>query len=172
MKTVRSHIVIISIVLCLANFSSKVWAAPSDYTLQTLYIFNFTKYVEWPTGNRTVKIGVVDNDSAEEYLGKMAKAKSTGSAEIDVVNTKNEIELGSCQIIFVPSNNTHLAAKLIERFSSQPILIITEDPDLTRKGASVSFKLVSGKLRFQINEEAIKSRGLKVSNSLITLAEK
>lgn len=119
-----------------------------------------------------MKIGVVDNDAAEEYLAKMAKAKSTGSAEISIINTKNETELSSCQIIFVPSNNTHLATKLIERFSSQPILIVTEEADLTRKGASISFKLVSGKLHFQINEEAIKSKGTKVSSSLVTLAEK
>jgi hypothetical protein len=175
MKTVRSHTVVFSIVLCVAYFSSQARTtstAPADYTLQTLYIFNFTKYVEWPSGNKTFKIGVVDNASAEEYLAKMAKAKSTGGTEISVINTKNENELGSCQIIFVPSNNTYLAAKLIERFGTQPILIITEEPDLTKKGASVSFKLVSGKLRFQINEEVIKAKGMKVSSALITLSEK
>ena len=175
MKTIRSHTVVFSIVFCLAYFSSQarvISPAPADYTLQTLYIFKFTKYVEWPAGNKVIKIGVVDNAAAEEYLTKMAKVKSTVGAEISVINTKNDSELGSCQIIFVPSNNTHLAAKLIERFGSQPILIITEEADLTRKGACISFKEVSGKLRFQINEEATKSRGLKVSRSLTALSEK
>lgn len=162
-------------ILCFSHFSSQslpIINTTVDYTLQTLYIFNFTKYVEWPTGSKSIKIGVVDNTTAEGYLDKMAKAKSTGTSEISVINSKNENELGSCQIIFVPFNTTHLAAKLIERFGSQPILIITEEPDLTRKGAGVSFKQVSGKLRFQINEEAIKSKGLKVSSSLLVLAEK
>lgn len=176
MRIVRAHRAVLSIALCLMHFSSQariISTAPAnDYTLQTLYIFNFTKYVEWPSGNKTMKIGVVDNAAAEDYLVKMAKVKSTVSTEINVINTKNEAELGSCQIIFIPSNNTHLAAKLIERFSSQPILIVTEEADLTKKGASVSFKLVSGKLRFQINEEAIKLKGMKVSSSLITLSEK
>lgn len=145
---------------------------PADYKMQTLYIFNFTKYVEWPAGNKVIKIGVVGNESAEQDLAKMAKAKSGGASEISVINTKNESDLGSCQIIFIPSNNTQLADKLIERFSTQPILIVTEDEDLTKKGATISFKIVGGKLRFQLNEESVKSKGLKVSSALSTLAER
>jgi hypothetical protein len=144
----------------------------TDYTLHTLYIFNFTRYVEWPAGAKSIKIGVVDNESAEEYLNKMAKAKSGGGAEISVINTKNDSELGSCQIIFIPSGSTAVAAKLIESFSARPILIVTEDADLTKKGASVSFKVVANKLRFQINEEVVKNKGLKVSSSLLSLAER
>lgn len=175
MKTLKSRALVFSVVLWVANSYSMampISTSPVDYTLQTLYIFNFTKYVEWPSANKAFKIGVVDNANAEEFLTRMAKAKSTGSTEITVINTKNELELSSCQIIFVPANNTQMAVKLIERFGSEPILIITEESDLTRKGASVSFKLVSGKLRFQINEDAIKSKGMKVSSSLLTLAEK
>jgi len=168
---------VVSFMILLLGYSpgqAKLIDSPlvDDYALQTLYIFSFTKYVEWPSGNKAVKIGVVSNDSAEEYLTKMAKAKSTATVEISVINTKNETELGTCQIIFIPSNNTHLATRLIDRFGGQPILIITEEADLIKKGASVSFKAVGGKLRFQINEEAAKSRGLKVSSSLIALAEK
>ena len=164
----------LSITLSLVYVSAEAGRAMllMDYTMQTLYIFNFTKYVEWPSGNKAMKIGVVDNASAEEYLAKMAKAKSTGDVEISVINTKDESGLGSCQIIFIPSNNTHLAAQLIERFKTQPILIVTEDADLTKKGASVSFKVVSSKLRFQLNEEGIKSKGLKVAGALSALAEK
>jgi hypothetical protein len=72
----------------------------------------------------------------------------------------------------VPSNSSELASRLIERFSSQPILIVTEEADMTKKGASVSFKVASDKLRFQLNEETIKAKGLKVATALATLAEK
>jgi hypothetical protein len=175
MKTSRSHFLIFSIVFILPFFSTQagvVSVPPSDYTLHTLYIFNFTKYVEWPSGNKSIKIGVVDNTLAEASLLKMAKAKSATGAELSVINTKNEDELGTCQIIFIPSDNASHASKLIERFGSQPILIITEDADIIKKGASVSFKLVAGKLRFQLNEESIKAKGLKVATALTSLAEK
>ncbi|WP_276371097.1 YfiR family protein [Chryseolinea sp. H1M3-3] len=176
MKTVRTRAVLFSIAFFLAYFSTLAngfFSEPmKDYTLQTLYIFNFAKYVEWPTATRSIKIGVVGNTSAEDHLVKVAKAKSSAGVEINVINSLNESDLGSCQIIFVPVNNTKLADQLIENFNNRPILIVTEEADFTQKGACVSFKIVSGKLRFQINEEAIKSRGLKVSGALSSLAEK
>jgi hypothetical protein len=164
----------IALFLCaiLAHATKGISESPADYLIQTLYIFNFTKYVEWPTTAKKMKIGVVDNTSAEEQLKKMANAKSSGDFEISVINSKDETELSACQIIFVPANNTQLAAKLIESFSSKPILVVTEAGDFTKKGACVSFKVVGGKLRFQLNEEVIKSKGLKVSGSLTALAEK
>jgi hypothetical protein len=176
MKKIQSNTILLSIVLTFSYLSAESGKAtlflPEDYTMQTLYIFNFTKYVEWPSGNKAMKIGVVDNASAEEYLKKMAKTKSTGGVEISIVNTREISSLSSCQIIFIPSNTTDLADELIERFNANPILIVTQDADLTKKGASVSFKVVASKLRFQLNEENIKSKGLKVANALSVLAEK
>jgi hypothetical protein len=172
----RSGIMIFCMALFQGPFSASAGnetpGPTDDYTLHTLYIFNFAKYVEWPAASKTIKVGVVGNTAVEEHLAKMAKAKSTGAVVFSVINTKNEAELGDCQVVFIPENNTALAAKLIESFKGRPILVITEEADFTKKGASVSFKIVSGKLRFQINEEAIKSNGLKVSGSLTALAEK
>ena len=145
---------------------------PDDYAIYTVYIFNFTKYVIWPSGSKAVKIGVVENVEAESHLQKMAKSKSTPGAEITVINSHNESDLASCQIIFVPANSTGLVSKLIEHFKGQPILIVTESPDLIRKGAAISFKVVSGKLRFQVNEDAISARGMKISSYLTSLADK
>jgi hypothetical protein len=146
--------------------------AGAEYAIHTLYIFNFTKYVEWPTAPNKMRIGVVDNASAEEQLQKMAKAKSTSGTEISVVNSRNDSDLSTCQIIFIPSNSSAMAARLIERFGDKPILIVTEESNLVKKGASISFKVNDGKLRFQVNEEAINAKGMKVSTTLTSLAEK
>jgi hypothetical protein len=144
----------------------------ADYTIHTLYIFNFTKYIEWPTSNKAIKIGVVDNATAEEQLLRMAKAKSVAGAEISIVNSRNDSDLSTCQIIFIPANSSSLATGLIQRFGDQPILIVTEESSMVDKGASISFKISDNKLRFQVNEKAIKAKGMKVSNTLLSLSEK
>jgi hypothetical protein len=177
MKTVKLRTMLFSISLCFGYFFSEaakiIPEPPDEYALHTLYIFNFVKYVEWPVATtKSIRIGVVGNQSAEETLAKMAKGRSSGPLEISVINTKNDAELSSCQIIFIPSGNTSVAAKLIESFSGKPILIVTEEADLTKKGASMSFKIVANKLRFQINEEVIKNNGLKIAGALLSLAEK
>jgi hypothetical protein len=177
MRTMKLRTMLFSIFLCFGYFFTEagkiIPEPPDDYALHTLYIFNFVKYVEWPIATtKSIKIGVVGNESAEETLAKMAKGRSAGPLEISVINTKNDTELSSCQIIFIPSGSSSAAAKLIESFNGKPILIVTEDADLTKKGASMSFKIVANKLRFQINEEVIKGNGLKISSALLSLAEK
>ena len=159
--------------LVVARAGSTGYAPPgSDYAIHTLYIFNFTKHIEWPTGSKQVKIGVFDNATAEEQLQKMAKAKSNAGAEISVVNTRDENELGTCQIIFIPENSSAKAAALIQRLGDQPILIVTEESNMVEKGASISFKIADGKLRFQVNEKTIRAKGMKVSSTLVSLSEK
>jgi hypothetical protein len=174
-KSIKCMLVYVAVTLFTfsAGNAARLHNAPSaDYTLHTLYIFNFAKYIEWPGSSKAIKIGVVNSSQAEEALQKMAKAKSTSAAPIIVTNTKSETELEDCQIIFIPSNSSQLTARLIERFSALPILIVTEDADMIRKGAGVSFKVATDKLRFQINEETLKAKGLKVASSLVTLSEK
>jgi hypothetical protein len=172
-KTLLLVVMVLAPLVRSIGYSNRYNSAPSaDYTLHTLYIFNFVKYIEWPGTLKSIKIGVVNSTQAEEALQKMVKAKSTSAALLSVVNTRDEAVLSECQIIFVPSNSSELASRLIERFSSQPILIVTEEADMTKKGASVSFKVASDKLRFQLNEETIKAKGLKVATALATLAEK
>jgi hypothetical protein len=169
---VNSSILVLVFAIILAPLRASTSGPPDDYAVYSVYLFNFTKYVVWPSGSKAVKIGIVENAEAEANFQKMGKTKSTPGAEITVVNTRNEIELGTCQIIFVPSNNTSIASKLIERFKGQPILIVTEDAEFTKKGASISFKVVSGKLRFQVNEASINAGGMKIAGYLTALADK
>ena len=166
------------VILFLAHFSARAGdglANPpaDDYTIHALYIYNFTKYIQWPIAAKKIKIGVAGNAAMEEFLAKMAKVKSNSDLEINVVNTTNEGELGTCQIVLIPSStNSGATSKLIESFNSRPVLVITEQENLTKKGASISFKIIDGKLRFQINEEVIKTKGLKMASALSSMAEK
>ena len=162
-----------TVVMCAGAFHGNTFSdQPADYKLHTLYIYNFIKYAEWPSSTKVIKIGVVNNPEAEANLAEMAKVKSNSTLAIEVVNSKSEADLSKCHIVFVPSNSTYMAPKLIETFNAQPILVVTEDADLTKKGACVSFKVVDNKLRFQINEDAIKTSGLKLSSAITSLAER
>jgi hypothetical protein len=170
----KTFLVVISFALLLQAFTvSANTPISKDYSLHTLYIFNFVKYTEWPGANKTIIIGVVNSTEATEALLKLVKTKSSAAGiTYTIKNTKDEAELKECQIVFIPSNSSHLAPKLITALAAQPILVITEDPDFTKSGASISFKIVSEKIRFQLNEETFKTKGLKVSGTLVSLSDK
>ncbi len=144
----------------------------SVYAIHTMFIYNFIKYIEWPVNNEKIVIAVWDNPSAAEEIEKMAKMKSTPSRSISAKNTKDENELATSNLIFVTSGSAGRFWKASEKLKSKPILIVTEDPDLIDKGAGACFKIVSNKLKFQLNVAMLKANGLKVASNLESLAVK
>lgn len=168
----KSAAIPIAIFFCIWGTNDLHAGNGGNYSVYSMFIYNFVKYMEWPQNNDKIMIAVWNNASAAEELSKMAKTKSTPTREIVVQNISEENDLLSFQVIFVPANRSSVLPKLAEKLKSKPIVIVTEEPDLISKGASVSFKTVSDKIRFQLNNEMMRSAGLKVSGALEALAIK
>lgn len=141
-----------------------------NYPTYSMFIYNFIKYTEWPVEIQEMTIGVLNNEMAAESLDKMAKAKSKpGGMQIKVKNFANVEDLDNCQVIFIPTTSNSKCQKVGDRYKGKSVLIITEEPDMLSKGSSISFKIVEGKPRFQINKDLLKSSGLKMSSSIVNL---
>lgn len=171
MKRKNVH-VLIAALLCVGMTTHPRAATDEKYTVYSVFIYNFIKYLEWPSGNENIVIAVWNNPTAANALEIMAKAKSSPNRKISVKQASQEAEIMNAQMIFVPANSTSAFLKTVDKLRSKPIVVVTEEADLTEKGAAMSFKKVSDKMRFQINNEILKSSGVKVSGTLDALALK
>ncbi|MCX6292222.1 MAG: YfiR family protein [Bacteroidetes bacterium] len=144
----------------------------TDYKFESIYIYSFTKYLEWPEG--TVKdqfvIGAYSYSPIMQDLMTATTGKKSGNATIvvRVVNSTDELE--SCQMLFIPSEKENELMQLSKIAASKHILLITEGKNTLQKGAAINLVHVDGKLKFEINESVIKKSGLKVSSQLLSLA--
>jgi hypothetical protein len=155
-------------IVCYLFFLSANYCAVAqtdDYNYHGMFIYNFIKYTEWPIGNLVTNVGVIDNAKATTALEKLGISK-----KMKVTNLKSPDNLLNYQVIFVPIGSTNTLAKVLEKTKGKPILIVTEQENMVRKGACFSFRVVEGKMKFQINQEAIKNAGLKVASSLSSMA--
>jgi hypothetical protein len=50
------------------------------------------------------------------------------------------------------------------------VLIVTEGKNLATKGAAINFIMINNKMKFEINQTAMRNAGLRVSNQLLDLA--
>jgi hypothetical protein len=167
------------VIFLLLLFSAPGWSfskggpgPEGNYTVYAVFLYNFIKYTEWPNDNSKLVITILDNSKAAAEISKMAQAKSIPTREIIVINTSDEKELLASHMIFVPANSSAAFLKMADKLKTKPIMVVTEEADMVSQGASVSFKIVSDKLRFQINSESSKSRGLKISSTIDALAVK
>ena len=146
-------------------FFAETQAQVSTRKLEAIYLYNFTKYINWQKATGSYTIGVLgDSDIAQELETNL---KSKGGITVKTIN--NVAEGKSCEIVYLPKAKSASLADLVKTLSSQGVLIVTED-DLAAQGASVSFVLDGSKLRFKINQQALDNAGLQASSSLLSLA--
>ena len=73
-------------------------------------------------------------------------------------------------MLFVSSSKSALIPEVIEKVSTQSILVISEEVGAGQKGSDINFIVKDGKLAFELNQASVTRQGLKVSNELSRLA--
>ena len=143
-----------------------------NYKLHSLFIFSFTKYVQWPDSHNQgdFEIMVLGDTPLTDELKTMAQAKKVGERAIKVTKINSVSEIKKCNILFVPANKSAQIADVITKVSNQPTLIVTEDTGMGAKGSNINFIIKEGKLAFELNQASIIKQNLKVSNELSRLA--
>ena len=159
------------LLICFLLFSLGVKA--QDYKFHSVFIYNFTKYIQWPAEyqNGEFVIGVLGNSEITGNLKKMAEIKTVGSQKIAVKEYSDISEVSKCHILFIPSSKSKELENALAKVNSQPTLIITERPGLGEKGSGINFITVDGKLNIELNKSVLESAGLKIASQLMALAK-
>jgi hypothetical protein len=139
--------------------------------VQSAYMYHFTKYMEWPSAKQSgdFVIAVVGNSDIHPYLKTLAATKTVGAQKIVIKEYTSVAQVTDCHMIFVAASNSHEVMTANAKAARYQALVITEKKGLAKKGASLSFVMVGGKAKFEVNESSINKNGIKVSAKLIQM---
>jgi hypothetical protein len=175
-KTSSTYYSILVAVLAMLFLSpSAAKAQKLNYEIVSMYVYNFTKYIEWPKdkNNSDFVVGVYGESGITTMLNKYISSKHVGERPIVVKVISTPEEAAQCSIIFIPADQNTKLKQLSEQLKSKPILIICEKLGMSKKGASISIYLDEDdddKTKFEISRTAISASGLIISANLIRLA--
>ena len=140
--------------------------------LQAFFIYNFTKYIEWPpdyqAGN--FDILVLGNSAIDTHLKDIASSKKVGNQTIIIKRISSVNEISKCHIVFISKEKSDELPNVISRIGSNSILIITEKNGLASMGSAINFVIVNDKQKFELNKRNVTKYGLKISNQIDALA--
>jgi hypothetical protein len=168
MNLVAKNILPVCVLAWLFAFS-----APNDkdYTYKTIFIYNFIKYIEWPTENTDFTIAIYKgNSTIQNAFNQMAVKKSSATQSYSIKNISSLEETASAQILFIPYEQSDILEEAAAIARKKPLLIITEKGGLIEKGSGINFIVVDGKLRFELNRKVLEAAKLRVSSNLLNLA--
>ncbi|MDQ3048520.1 MAG: YfiR family protein [Bacteroidota bacterium] len=140
--------------------------------IKAIYIYNFTKYIEWPdtykSGNFIVGVYGTNTPLMNE-LNKMAGTKMVGAQKFEIRNV-SAAEAAQCHIVFIQPDNSAQLPEVIGKIKSKSTLIVTDKPGLTGKGAGINFVVIENKQRIELNKSNIEKYKLKVASALVEMA--
>ncbi|MDF9797356.1 putative XRE-type DNA-binding protein [Catalinimonas alkaloidigena] len=158
----------------LLSFASLSFA--QEYKYHPIFIYNFSKYIEWPPDNasKDFVISVVGNNTAyREMLGIMEKKKTIKNRNLVVKKCANLTEVEQSDVVFVTKYEKVEENELTAMLHNKGTLLITEHDNMAANGSHINFIITDdSKIGFELNSGSAESAGLKVSSSLAGLAKK
>jgi hypothetical protein len=145
--------------------------APLEYRVKAAYLFNFTKFVEWPPGaipdGAPFTICVAGMNPFASALEDTIRGETVGGRSLQSRVAEGEQDK-PCQVLFVPHDVD--AAPILKRTQMHPVLTVGESADFLRQGGIINFVREGGKVRFEISQEAASRAQLRISSRLLRLA--
>ncbi len=141
---------------------------------KAIFIYNFTKYVEWPASVKQDKfiIGVYGNSPIIKELSTISQNKTAGSKQIEVIRYSSIDQISNCNILYITKSKGNKTNDIISKVNNQNTLIISDGHSISDNGASINFVVKDGKQKFEISKKNIQQQGLNVDPKLISLGIK
>lgn len=148
---------------------------PLEAGVKASYLFNFTKYTDWPTNAFTnatapLVIGVLGDDPFGPALDQTV-AKRTSQGRAVVLRRAREVgALPDCHAIFICRSEQARLPAILAALRDRPVVTVCDTDVFFEQGVMIKFTPVKERLRFEVRRDAAEQAGLKFSSGLLDAA--
>ena len=167
------------LIIFLSVLSQVIYA--QEYTeseLKAAYLYNFTKFVEWPSHHDHAPSGVFEidvfrNKKIATVLREMVKGKKVKNRNIKVVYIEQIDQINtSCQMLLIDNVNNDELLTILKKTKEHPILTVGNKLNLfCQQGGVLNFTSREASYRFEINKHVADWNGLKINMKLLLLSK-
>ena len=149
-------------------------ASSVEYRVKAAFLYNFTKFIDWPThggkNGQSFTIGILGEDPFGSEMEALAgKAVGDESLKIHRYSTWSDRAL-KCDILFISGSEEKNLSEILRRLDGSSVLTVGDTVAYARRGVMINFFMDDNKVRFKINLQKARQAGLKISSRLLKLA--
>lgn len=146
-----------------------------EYQVKAAFIFNFTRFVEWPAGtfsapNEPLAVCILGQDPFVRTLEATVAGKMVDARPLVVRGIPSPKQANGCHVVFIGSNESKHVTAVLSGVAGPGVLTIGDSDIPGGTGAAITFLLEGGKVRFDINVDAAERAKLRISSRLLSLA--
>jgi hypothetical protein len=146
-------------------------AYSQDAKFKALFMYNFTKYLEWPVEKQKGEfiIGVYGSSPIIQELTIIAQKKKVGSQPIKIRQVGTYTEMKGCNILYVPENRSAKIEEIVSNCTGKGTVLITDKEGFGKTYAGLNYVKINGKQSFEVNKTNLEKMGVKVNSVLLSL---
>jgi hypothetical protein len=139
------------------------------------FLYTFVKYVDWPedafkASSNTVVIGVLGKDPFGTVLDTTVAGKKINGRAVHIKRFQRVEEIGACHVLFVSESEKERLGDVLASLRGRKTLTVSEAEGFLQQGGQIQLVMESDRVRFDINMEAARQAGLKLSSHLLRVA--
>lgn len=145
----------------------------TKYKIQSVYMYNFTKYIQWPDSYNQgdFVVAVMGESPINDELLSMSEQKQVNGRSMKVVQVNSLDEISQpIHMLYIPSDESPHLGDALQLTRNEPTLIITNKEGMGRVGSMINFVTKNGRPTFEMNISALDQRNLVFEQQLKTIA--
>ncbi|MGH8524715.1 MAG: YfiR family protein [Gammaproteobacteria bacterium] len=151
-------------------------AAPREYQLKAVFLFNFAQFVEWPPqafpdAQTPLVIGVLGRDPFGAYLDETVRGETVNNRSLVVQRYGRVEDINTCHILFISRSEADRLGQILASLKDRSILAVTDTEGAAQHGVMIRFVTEKNKIRLRINLEVAQAANLRISSKLLRTAE-
>lgn len=150
-------------------------SAPSEYEVKAAYLYNFGRFVEWPSEAPSVQatsfqLCVLGKDPFGAALFRTISGETIGGKYVVAKYLSSPQQAEDCREVFISSSEDSQLGTILPALDEDRILTVSDMPDFAERGGMIQFVLESNRVRFRVNLTAAQHAGLTLSSELLKVA--
>jgi hypothetical protein len=146
-----------------------------EYSLKAAFIFNISKFVEWPEsafrGKREFCVATLGRTPLDRELAGLS-GKNVSGRSVVFRQVSSPEEAMQCQVLFISRGELAKNDDILETLKGLPVLTIADLDDFCKKGGMVTLLKENGRIVFEVNLQETQRSKLKPNSQLLRLARK
>jgi hypothetical protein len=148
--------------------------AQSNYKLQSIFLYNFTRLFAWPEGYQVGDfiIGVYGDCQIIPELQQLKTTRKAGNQNLEIIVFKSISDITRCHMLYIPTSENRKTEEIVNHIKKKQInaLIVTDARNATKAGSVINFLMLEGGQKFELSLNNAGELGLIAGGEISRLA--
>lgn len=147
----------------------------TETAVKAAFLYKFIGYVGLPpasAGNPGTPfvIGVAGAEEIAAELARLTAGRTIDNRPIEIRQLKESESINGIQMLFAAGTDSTRLTRLLRSAQQRAILAVTDANDALDLGSVINFRLVDGRVRFEVSLLNAEKGGLKLSSRMLGVA--